>query len=152
MLLLCIVIAGKKIAILMDTLKHEFDFKIVTLISVRNTPMVRLLEVLNSKEVDLSEYELFVLILGYNDLEMDCRFFEIYYKNILDTLQLQSPFAKFIDSNLVSEIQLYEHFIHGKNATIKMIKELSDKIFLFNLWKSSWPIIWSNWSLSGETI
>ena len=114
--------------------------------------MARLLEALNSKEVDLSEYELFMLILGYNDLEMDRRFFEIYYKHILDTLQLQSTFAKFIVLNLVTDVQLYKHSIHGKNVTIKMIKGLSDRIFLFNLWKNLWPIIWSNRSLSGETI
>ena len=77
MLLLCLVIAGKKIAILTDAFKHELDIKNVALTSVGNTPMARLLEVPNSKEVDLSEYKLFVLILGYNNLEMDCRFFEI---------------------------------------------------------------------------
>ena len=97
--------------------------------------MGKLLEALNSKEVDLSDYEIFVLILGYNDLKMDRQFFEIYYKHILDTLQLQSPFAKFIVLNLVTDVELYEKSVHGKNSTIKMIKGLSSRIFLFNLWK-----------------
>ena len=90
MLLLYLIIVGNKIAILTDAFEHKLDIKNVAHISVGNTPMARLLEVLNSKEVDLSEYDLFMLILGYNDLEMDCRFFEIYYKHILDTLQFQS--------------------------------------------------------------
>ena len=97
--------------------------------------MGRLLEALNSKEVDLCDYELFVLILGYNDLELDWQFFEIYYKHILDTLQLQSPFGKFIILNLVTDMELYKKSVHGKNSTIKMIKGLSSRIFLFNLWK-----------------
>ena len=34
-------------------------------------PMSKLLEALNSDEVNLAEYHLFVTILGYKDLELD---------------------------------------------------------------------------------
>ena len=120
---------------IIDAFDHKLDVKNVTLISVGNTPMGKLLEALNSKEVDLGDYELFVLILGYNDLKMDRQFFEIYQKHILDTLQLPCPFAKFIVSNLVMDVELYEKSVHGKCSMIKMIKGLSSRIFLFNLWK-----------------
>ena len=126
---------GRKIAILADAVDHEIDVRNVTFISAGGTPLAKLLEALNSKQVDLCDYELFILILGYNDMELDRQFFEIYYKHILNTLQLQSPFARFVISNLVSDVGLYEKAVHIKNGTIKMIKGLSSRIFLFNMWK-----------------
>ena len=145
-------ILGRKIVIITDAVDHEVDIKNITFISVGNTLMARLLEALNSKEVDLCDYEPFILILGYNDLELDQRFFEIYYKHILDTLQLQSPFARFIISNLVTDMELYKKVVHVKNSTIKIIKGLSCRIFLFNLWKRFMHITWSSQSLLGGTI
>ena len=95
--------------------------------------MSQFLEALNSDEVDLECYNLFVLILGYNNLELDRYFFELYYKHILDSLQHQSPVAKFIVSSLVSDLKIFENSIHSKNTVIKCIKELSHRIYLFNL-------------------
>ena len=71
-----LVILGRKIAIITDAFDHKLDIKNVTVISVGKTPMGRLLEALNSKEVDVSEYKLFILILGYN-LELDTVFWNI---------------------------------------------------------------------------
>ena len=85
--------------------------------------------------MDLGCYDLFVLILGYNNLELDRYFLELYYKHILESLQHQSPMAKFIVSTLMSDLKIFENSIHSKNNVIKCIKELTPKIYLFNLWK-----------------
>ena len=126
---------GRKIAILTDAVDHEINIRNVTFISVGGTPLAKLLEALNRKQVNLCNYELFILILGYNDMELDRHFFEMYYKHILDSLQLQSPFARFVISNLVTDVGLYKKAVHVKNGTIKMINGLSSRIFLFNMWK-----------------
>ena len=99
------------------------------------TPMQRFLEALEDKEVDLGRYNSFILVLGYNDLELDRLFFDIYYKRVIDALQRQSPFAKFLISTLVTDITLFTSAIHSENVIIKNIKDLSDRIFLFNVWK-----------------
>ena len=36
---------------------------------------------------------------------------------------------------LVTDIALYTNVIHSENVVIKQIKELSNRIFLFNIWK-----------------
>ena len=87
---------GRRIVIITDTFDHELVVKNVTLINLCSMPMSHLLEALNSDEVNLKDYNLFVTILGYNDLELDKRFFEIYYKHVLDMLQRQSLFAHFM--------------------------------------------------------
>ena len=51
-------------------------------------------------------------------------------------LQYQCPFAKFLISTLVTDIALFTSAIHSKNVMIKIIKELSDWIYLFNIWKN----------------
>ena len=83
--MLCFV--GRKITIITDAFDHKIHIRNVPLISLCSTPMSQFLEALNSDEVDLGSYDLFVLILGYNDLELDRHFFELYYKHILDSLQ-----------------------------------------------------------------
>ena len=100
-----------------------------------STPMHRFLEALDVKEVDLGRYNLFVLVLGYNDLELDRVFFDIYYKRVIDALQRQSPLAHFVISTLVSDLALYTSAIHSKNVVIKNIRDLSYQIYLFNVWK-----------------
>ena len=97
--------------------------------------MYRFLDALEDKEVNLSRYGLFVLIIGYNDLELDRLFFDLYNKQVIVTLQCQSPCAKFVISMLVTDIALYTSAIHSKNVLMKQINELSDRIFLFNVWK-----------------
>ena len=85
--------------------------------------------------MNLSRYSLFILVIRYNDLELDRLFFDLYYKRVIDALWHQSPCAKFLISTLVTDITLYTSAIHSKNVVIKQIKELSDRIFLFNVWK-----------------
>ena len=114
---------------------HDIVVKNCTLISLMGTPMHRFLDALEDKEVNLSRYKLFILVLGYNDLELDRQFFDLYYKYVIDSLQHQSTCTKFIISTLVTDIALYTSAIHCKNVVIKQIKELSDRIFLFNIWK-----------------
>ena len=60
-------------------------------------------------------------MLGYNDLELDQVFFDMYYKRVIDSLQRQSPLAKFLISMLVMDIALYTSAIHRKNVVIKNI-------------------------------
>ena len=115
LLMLCILfVAGRKITIITDTFEHEIHICNVTLISLCSTPMSRFLEALNSDELDLSAYNLFVIILGYNDLKLDRHFFMLYYKHILDTLQRQSPMVKFIVSILVSDLAVYKMLYTSK--------------------------------------
>ena len=105
------------------------------MISLLETPMYRFLDALEDKEVNLSRYRLFILIISYNDLELDMLFLDLYYKQVIDTLQHQSLCVKFVVSTLVTDIALYASTIHSKNVLIKQINELSDRIFLFNVWK-----------------
>ena len=99
------------------------------------TLMHRFLEALEEKEVDLGRYNLFILVLRYNNLELDRRFFDLYYKCIINSLQRQSPLVRFLVSTLVMDLALYTSAIHSKNVMIKGIRDLSSKIFLFNVWK-----------------
>ena len=105
------------------------------LISLMTMPMHRFLDALEDKEVDLSRYNLFILVLGYNDLELERLFFDLYYKRVINSLQRQSLFVKFLISTLVTDITLFTSAIHSKNVVIKNIKEMSNRIFLFNVWK-----------------
>ena len=118
-----------------DAFSHDIAVKNCTVISLMDTPMHCFLEALDEKEVNLSSFSLFVLVIGYNDLELDRLFFDLYYKRVIDALQRHSPCAKFLISTLVSDIALYTSAIHSKNVVIKHIYELSDRIFLFNVWK-----------------
>ena len=126
---------GNSIVIITDALTHNIVIKNCTLISLMTMPMQRFLEALEDKEVDLGRYNLFIFLLGYNNLELDRLFFDIYYKRVIDTLQCQSPFAKFLISTLVTDIALFTSAIHSKNVVIKNINELSNRISLFNMWK-----------------
>ena len=126
---------GNLVAIIIDAFTHDNVIKNCTLISVMGTQMHRFLEALEDKEVDLSRYNLFILVFGYNNLELDRLFFDIYYKHVIYVLQHQSPFAKFLISTLVTDIALFTSANHSKNVVIKNIKELSDRIYLFNIWK-----------------
>ena len=125
----------QEIPIITDAFTHDILIKNCTLISLMITPMHRFLEALEDKEVDLSRYNIFILLLGYNDLELDRLFFDLYYKRVIDSLQRQSPFAKFLISTLVTDIALFTSATHSKNVVIKNIKEMNDRIFLFNVWK-----------------
>ena len=127
--------AGNSIAIITDAFSHDILVKNCTLISLMTTPMYRFLEALEDKEVDMGRFNLFVLVLGYNDLELDRVFFDLYYKRVIDALQRQSPLAKFVVSTLVTDLALYTSAIHSKNVVIKCIRDLSPRIFLFNVWK-----------------
>ena len=114
---------------------HDILIKNCTLIRLMTMPMHRFLEALEDKEVDLSRYNLFILVLGCNDLELDRLFFDLYYKRVIDSLQRQSSFVKFLISTLVTNIALFTSAIHSKNVVIKNIKEMNDRISLFNVWK-----------------
>ena len=126
---------GHSIAIITDTFSHNIVVKNCTLISLMTTPIYRFLEALEEKEVDLGWFNLFVLVLGYNDLELDDVFFDMYYKRVIDSLQRQSQLAKFVVSTLVMDLVLYTSAIHSKNVVIKNIRDMSPRIFLFNVWK-----------------
>ena len=121
--------------IITDAFMHDIVVKNRTLISLMGIPMHEFLDALEDKEVNLSRYKLFILVLGYNDLELNRLFFYLYYKCVIDSLQHQSPCAKFIISTLVTDMALYTSAIYSKNVVIKQIKELSDRIYLFNIWK-----------------
>ena len=86
------------------------------MISLLETPMHRFLDALEDKEVNLSRYSLFILVIRYNDLELDRLFFDLYYKMVIDALQRQSPCVKFMVSTLVTDIALYTSAIHSKNV------------------------------------
>ena len=122
---------GNSIAIITDTFSHNILIKNCTLISLIGTQMHRFLEALEDKEVDLGRYNPFILVSGYNNLKLDRLFFYLYY----NALQRQSPFTKFLISTLVTDIALFTSAIHSKNVVIKSIQELSDQIFLFDVWK-----------------
>ena len=48
---------------------------------------------------------------------------------------MQSPFTCFVIANLITDLELYEHLVHSKNAVLKGIKDLIERIYLFNMWK-----------------
>ena len=75
--------------------RHDIVIKNCTLISFMGTPMHRFLEALEDKEVDLGRYNLFILVLGYNDLELDRLFFDIYYKLLLMHSNIRAPLQNF---------------------------------------------------------
>ena len=70
-MLLYVLFPGRRIIIITDAFDHELVIKNVTLINLCSMPMSQLLEALNSDEVNLQDYDLFVTILGYNNLELD---------------------------------------------------------------------------------
>ena len=55
--------------------------------------MSHLLEALNSDEANLKDYNLFITILGYNDLELDKCFFKIHYKHVLVPFNMWKKFT-----------------------------------------------------------
>ena len=73
---------GRHIVIITDAFDHKLVVKNVTLINLCSMLMSHLLEALNSDKVNLKDYDLFIAILGYNDLEVNKHFFFKYTTNM----------------------------------------------------------------------
>ena len=104
----------------------------------RNTSLNDLVTMLLTGVLDVRSFDLAGLFIGHPDIDLDDRIFQDRYQTVVEVMAGQNPSLKFLSLSLGGHpdldayiVQLYQR----KNAIIKGISDVSERIFYKAVWK-----------------